>query len=104
MITIDGDANAFASGRGNTAQCSDLTFVFNPVGLRAVPYSALGGGFLLVLPEELGTYTFSVLDEIFYNVEALPWLHVTPDFQVVEPALKSIDTAVILGLRMMIDF
>lgn len=266
MVTIDGDANAFASGRGNT-QFSNLAFVFNPVGLRSVPYSALGGGFLVVLPEELGTYTFSVLDatgrpdvsgfedafengaviaqeirfgyrplglrghldvsgtfttrdvavldqdprlilgalglisnfeldrsgdswafmlnfdqylwmedeetsqgvglffrfgqgdernnplerfysfgfggggiiptrdrdtfglgfylvdrsdqlpraverrtrggkgfELYYDIEALPWLHVTPDLQVVEPSLKSIDTDVILGVRMMIDF
>lgn len=266
MVTIDGDANAFASGRGNT-QFSNLAFVFNPIGLRSVPYSALGGGFLVVLPEELGTYTFSVLDatgrpdvsgfedafengtviaqeirfgyrpfglpghldvsgtfttrdvavldqdprlilgalgilggieaersgdswafmlnfdqylwmedeetaqgvglffrfgqgdernnplerfysfgfggagvvptrdrdtfgvgfylvdrsdqlprvverrtrggkgfEIFYNIEALPWLHVTPDLQVLEPSLKTIDTDVILGLRVMIDF
>jgi porin len=266
LVTIDGDANAFASGRGNT-QFSNLAFVFNPVGLRAIPYSALGGGFLLVLPKDLGTYTLSVLDatgqpdeagfdtafdngtviaqeirvgyaplglpghldlsgafttrnvavldqdprllldpilgtdrfelersgdswgffvnfdqylyvepdddtqgvglffrfgqgdernnplerfysfgfggagiiptrdrdtfgvgfyqldlsdqlprvverrtrggkglELFYNVEALPWLHVTPDLQVVEPSLKSADTAVVLGMRMMIDF
>jgi len=266
LITIDGDANAFASGRGNT-QFSNLAFVINPIMLRSVPYSALGGGVLLVLPENLGTYTLSVLDalgtpdvagfddafsdgtviaqelrlgyhprglpghvtiggswtsrnvallqqdkrllldalvgndpislersgdswaiyynfdqylwtedadpkqgiglffrfgqgdernnpierfysvgvggsgviptrdrdtfgigwyltdrsdqlprlierrtrggqgfEAYYNVEALPWLHVTPDLQVLQPSLKSVDTAVVLGLRMMIDF
>jgi porin len=42
--------------------------------------------------------------EMFYNVEVLPWLHVTPDLQVVEPSLKRVDTAVIVGLRTMIDF
>ena len=42
--------------------------------------------------------------ELYCNIEALPWLHVTPDLQVVEPSLKSIDTDVILGLRVMIDF
>jgi len=61
MVTIDGDANAFASGRGNT-QFSNLALVFNPVGLRAVPYSALGGELLLVLPEQLGTFTVAALD------------------------------------------
>ncbi len=63
ICTIDGDQNAFASGRGNT-QFSNLGFVINPIVLRSVPYSALGGGFLLVLPDELGTYTFSVLDAL----------------------------------------
>jgi porin len=266
LVTIDGDQNAFASGRGNT-QFSNLAFVFNPVMLRSVPYSALGGGLLFVLPDGLGTYGITVLDalgqpdvsgfedafddgtvvaqelrlgyrpaglpghvtvggswssrdvavldqdrrllldpllgisafeversgdswaiyynfdqylfvekddptqgiglffrfgqgdernnpierfysfgvggsgiipsrdhdtfgvgfylldlsdqlppvierrvkggqgfELFYNIEALPWLHVTPDVQVIEPSLKRIDTAVVLGLRMMIDF
>jgi len=42
--------------------------------------------------------------EAYYDVEALPWLHVTPDLQVLEPSLKRIDTDVILGARMMIDF
>ena len=266
LVTIDGDQNAFASGRGNT-QFSNLAFVFNPALLRSVPYSALGGGLLFVLPEELGTYSITVLDalgqpdvsgfddafsngtvvaqevrvgyhpfdlpghftlggswtsrnvavldqdpriflrpllglgplelersgdswaiytnfdqylfvekddptqgvglffrfgqadernnpierfysfgfggggiiptrdrdtfgigfylldlsdqlpriverrvhggtgfEVFYNVEALPWLHVTPDLQVVAPSLKRTDTAVVLGMRMKIDF
>jgi porin len=63
LITIDGDANAFASGRGNT-QFSNLAFVFNPVGLRAVPYSALGGGALFVLPQDLGTLSVIALDAL----------------------------------------
>ena len=41
--TLDGDQNAFASGRGKT-QFSNLAFVLNPALLRSVPYSALGGG------------------------------------------------------------
>lgn len=63
LETLDGDQNAFASGRGKT-QFMNLAFVLNPVLLRSVPYSALGGGLLFVLPEELGTYTFSVLDAL----------------------------------------
>ena len=42
--------------------------------------------------------------EAFYNIEATPWLHVTPDLQVLEPALQHIDTDVILGVRAMIEF
>jgi porin len=41
--------------------------------------------------------------EVFYAVEALPWLHVTPDLQVLEPSSARVDTDVILGVRMMID-
>jgi porin len=41
--------------------------------------------------------------EIFYNIEVTPWLHVTPDFQIIEPSLKHIDKAYIAGLRVKID-
>ena len=41
---------------------------------------------------------------MFYNIEALPWLHVTPDLQVIESSLKRVDTAVVLGVRAVIDF
>jgi porin len=63
LETLDGDQNAFASGRGKT-QFMNLAFVLNPVLLRSVPYSALGGGLLFVLPDELGTYAISVLDAL----------------------------------------
>lgn len=43
LDTLDGDSNAFASGRGKT-QFSNIGFVFNPVALRTVPYSTLGAG------------------------------------------------------------
>jgi porin len=52
--------------------------------------------------------------ELFYNIAATPWLHVTPDLQFVDagrnksPILtaggKSIGTAVVAGLRIKIDF
>jgi porin len=61
LDTLDGDQNAFASGRGKT-QFSNLSFVLNPAMIRAVPYSALGGGVLFVLPDELGTFQVTALD------------------------------------------
>jgi porin len=52
--------------------------------------------------------------ELFYNIAATPWLHVTPDLQFIDagrnkaPILtaggKSIGTAVVAGLRIKIDF
>jgi len=47
--------------------------------------------------------------EVFYNIEALPWLHVTPDLQIIGPSRKTlggekIDTSVVAGFRVKIDF
>src|SRR6266550_1025233 len=52
--------------------------------------------------------------ELFYNIAATPWLHVTPDLQFVDAARnkspivtaggRSIGTAVIAGMRIKIDF
>ncbi|NLH16674.1 MAG: carbohydrate porin [Phycisphaerae bacterium] len=42
--------------------------------------------------------------EIFYNFEITKWLHVTPDFQIIEPSAKNVDTAYAAGLRVKIDF
>jgi porin len=61
LDTLDGDANAFAGARGKH-QFSNLNFVLNPVALRTVPYSALGGGFVVVFPEDRGLFNFVVLD------------------------------------------
>ncbi len=41
--------------------------------------------------------------EIYYNAELTPWCHLTTDLQVVEPALRRNDTAVVLGLRLSVD-
>lgn len=60
MDTLDGDTNAFASGRGLT-QFMNTAFVFNPVAMRTVPYSTLGAGFV-ILREMEPIFTFSVLD------------------------------------------
>jgi len=32
------------------------------------------------------------------------WLHITPDFQIIEPSNKNVDTAYVAGLRTKIDF
>jgi porin len=42
--------------------------------------------------------------EIFYEAEISPWLHVTPDLQIIDPGLSASDTAVILGLRVNVNF
>ncbi len=42
--------------------------------------------------------------EIFYDVEVTPWFRVAGNLQVISPALKSADTAVVFGLRSGITF
>ena len=42
--------------------------------------------------------------EVFYEAALTPWLHLTPDLQVIEPGPSDNDTAVILGLLLLIDF
>lgn len=47
LDTLDGDANAYASGRGIT-QFSNTAFIANPIALRTIPYSCLGFGFVIL--------------------------------------------------------
>ena len=61
LDTLDGDANAFAGARGKN-QFLNQNFVLNPVALRTVPYSTLGGGALFVLPKEKGSFSITALD------------------------------------------
>lgn len=42
--------------------------------------------------------------ELFYDIGVTPWCHFTPDLQVTHGALERNDTAVVLGLRVKIDF
>ncbi len=42
--------------------------------------------------------------EVFYNIELAKWMHITPDFQIIEPSAQDVDTDYIAGLRMKIDF
>jgi porin len=60
LDTLDGDANAFASGRGMT-QFSNMAFVGTPIGLRTIPYSTLGTGFV-ILQDLQPIFTFTVIN------------------------------------------
>jgi porin len=42
--------------------------------------------------------------ELYYNFAATGWLNVTADLQVIEPALRGVDTSIVLGLRMKMEF
>ena len=42
--------------------------------------------------------------ELFYNVAATRWFHLTPDFQVIVPGRERADTLLFLGLRAKVDF
>jgi len=42
--------------------------------------------------------------EIFYNIEVTPSVHITPDFQIVNPSNENVSTAYIAGMRIRIDF
>jgi porin len=90
LDTLDGDMNAFASGRGIT-QFSNSAMVITPIGLRTIAYSTLGTGFV-VLDEGEPVFTFLVLnaresvrtagfDELFAEGVVLsPELRIATDF------------------------
>jgi porin len=42
--------------------------------------------------------------ELFYNMEVTPYLHVTPDLQILNPALARGDAAILFALRAKFDF
>ena len=42
--------------------------------------------------------------EVFYNIQINPWLHLTPDLQIVRSENKGENTAIIPGGRLVIDF
>lgn len=42
--------------------------------------------------------------ELFYSAEVTRWFHLTTDMQVVIPARQSVDTALLVGLRAVMDF
>lgn len=42
--------------------------------------------------------------EIFYNIAVTPWLMITPDLQVIDPASRRTDTTVVTGVRVQVIF
>lgn len=62
LDTLDGDANAFAHGRGKT-QFMNSAFVVNPIAFRTVPYSTYGAGFTVLEGTE-PIFTFIALDPV----------------------------------------
>jgi len=43
--------------------------------------------------------------ELYYNIQVTPWLHITPDLQVIEPGRSQFsETAVVAGIRIRVDF
>jgi porin len=42
--------------------------------------------------------------EVFYNIAVTPWLTITPDLQVIDPASRHTDTTVVAGVRVQIVF
>jgi len=53
VCTIDGDSNPLSGGRGKE-NFMNMSLVFNPVSIRTVPYSTLGGGLIFLLPNDDG--------------------------------------------------
>ena len=42
--------------------------------------------------------------EAYYNIAVTPWLKVTPSIQVIDPMLDGVDTTIVAGVRVKIDF
>jgi porin len=68
------------------------------------------GYYYLHLSDELGPIVRRFVEdeqgvEMYYNIAVTPWLHVSPDLQVIDPGKgRDSDTAVVAGIRMRIDF
>jgi porin len=42
--------------------------------------------------------------ELYYNIAVTPWLHVTPDIQVIDPVSKSVGITTVFGIRVQMSF
>src|SRR6056297_823589 len=72
------------------------------------PKDTLGlGYYFTAVSDELPDYLFILDDEqgveFYYDITATPWLHITPNFQIVDPANQFVDTALIMGLRVKLN-
>ncbi len=66
------------------------------------------GLYYLDMSDAMVVNTLGVEDEkgleLFYNAEITPWLHFTPDFQIINQGLPGTDTAYVLGMRTHVIF
>jgi porin len=67
------------------------------VGLYHLQYTDKGVIEALGIDDETG-------GEVFYNIEFTPWIHVTLDAQIADSALPGVDTAFVLGTRVVVSF
>ena len=42
--------------------------------------------------------------EVYYNIEVTPWLHLTPNLQIIQNQMQGDDPAVVVGFRSVIEF
>ena len=42
--------------------------------------------------------------ELYYNIAVTPWLHITPDIQIIDPAIKSVGITTVFGIRLQMNF
>ena len=42
--------------------------------------------------------------ELFYNAGLTPWCHLSGDMQIVQPSTIALDTTILVGARLKIDF
>lgn len=98
----DGEANPietfYSLGIGGTGIIPERDRDTFGLGYYFVDY---GGG----LPERLGIRSSQGV-ELFYNIEVTPWLHITPDLQVIinSGGFEDRDVAVVYGLRAQMSF
>lgn len=85
---------------GNSPLCGRQADTFGAGYYYAGTSSEVGP----VLEAALGPVGDGQAVELFYNAQVTPWLHVTPDFQVVMPARESVDTALVAGVRANVAF
>jgi len=97
----DGDPNAvrfsFAAGVGGTSPIPTRETDRWGLGMYYVDFSNLDVLEKLRINHETG-------GELFYNIALTPWAHLTLDAQVIDSPLPKVDTAVVLGTRLVINF
>jgi len=42
--------------------------------------------------------------ELYYNIAVTPWLHITPDLQIIDPASKNVGITTVFGIRLQMNF